>query len=304
MADDDQDPMAGMFPPADNPEYHRRKAEFEEKQGLEAGAAAMEQHGYLADRVTRVRKNPPQAAAATPPPRPEHRPPPEEPKEGTGIQVDPSLATHHQPQNDAGGAGDQPSPTPTTSVAVEPEPREFPLGQPQPEPAAGPTHPLLQKLRQDFGIDQIPLEEIKVGSHVFTMRVLDGNAVTTAVRFADTLSISPRENELHLQTAMSAFAVVAIVGEPLWQVFDIPLEEAERVMVEGQWRAVFDPLNPPERVRMMGSTKFMDFLAKEATMDLQAELWEAYQKKVDPKGSIEALLGNTTEGETQDLPLT
>ena len=33
---DDQDPMAGMFPPADNPEYHRKKAEFEEKLGAAA----------------------------------------------------------------------------------------------------------------------------------------------------------------------------------------------------------------------------------------------------------------------------
>ena len=189
-------------------------------------------------------------------------------------------------------------------MTVEPDPTEYPtpkINTPTPAPVAEQSHPLLAKLRQDFGIEAIPLEEIKVGPTTFTMRVLDGNSVTTAVRFADTLSLSPRENELHLQTAMSAFAVVAIDGEPLWKVFAIPLEEHERVMVEGAWKAIFDPLNPPDRVRMMGSTKFMDFLSKEATMDLQQELWDAYQKRVDPKGSLEALLGDG--GTTQDLPL-
>jgi hypothetical protein len=294
MADEqDRNPMDAMFPDGDNPEYHRKKAEHEEKLGSAAESDVLEQHGHLVERIQgqRVRKNPPQAAApVTPPPRPEHLPP-EEPKEGTGLEVDPTLATRHQPENEPY----------TAPVTVEPNPREFPIPNPEPAPPAGQTHPFLQKLRQDFGIEAIPLEEIKVGPTTFTMRVLDGNSVTTAVRFADTLSLSPRENELHLQTAMAAFAVVAIDGEPLWKVFDTPLEEHERVMVEGAWKSVFDPLNPPERVRMMASTKFMDFLSKEATMDLQSELWDAYQKRVDPKGSLEALLGEG--GTTQDIPL-
>jgi hypothetical protein len=295
---EEKNPMDAMFPDGDNPEYHRKKAEYEEQKGAAAESDVLEQHGHLADRLSgqRVRKNPPQAAApVTPPPRPEHLPPEEpreEPRESTGLEIDPSLASRHQPEKESH----------EMPVHVEPNPREFPIPNRAPKPAAGQTHPFLQKLRQDFGIESIPLEDIKVGPTTFTMRVLDGNSVTTAVRFADTLSLSPRENELHLQTAMAAFAVVAIDGEPLWKVFDTPLEEHERVMVEGVWKAVFDPLNPPERVRMMASTKFMDFLSKEATMELQSELWDAYQKRVDPKGSLEALLGGYG-GTTQDLPL-
>jgi hypothetical protein len=171
------------------------------------------------------------------------------------------------------------------------------------EPVSGKDLPLLKKLRQDFGIDAIPLEEIKIGTHVFTMRVLDGSAVTTAVRFADALSIGARENEINLQTCLASFSVIAIDGEPLWQVFDIPLEKDERVFVEGQWKPVFDPKSPPDRVRMMASTKFMDFLSKEATMELMSELWTNYKKKVDPKGSIESLLGETAEETPEDLPL-
>jgi hypothetical protein len=170
-------------------------------------------------------------------------------------------------------------------------------------PVVDQNHPLLKKLRQDFGIDAIPLEEVKIGSHVFTLRVLDAGAVTTAVRFADAMSIGARENELNLQTCLASFAVVAIDGEPLWKVFDIPLEETERVFVEGQWKPVFDPTNPPDRVRMMASTKFMDFLSKEATMDLMSEIWSNYKEKVDPKGSIESLLARESEGDSADIPL-
>jgi hypothetical protein len=287
MADEqDQNPMDAMFPDGDNPEYHRKKAEHEEKQGAAAESAALEGHGYLAERLTgqRVRKNPPQAATPVPaPPRPEHLPP-EEPTEGTGLVVE--------------------DPAPQAAPVAAPA---APVAPPQTEPTAAPvidsSHPLLKKLRQDFGIDAIPLEEVKIGTHVFTLRVLDGGAVTTAVRFADAMSIGDRETELNLQTCLVSFSVVAVDGEPLWQVMEIPLEVDERVFVEGQWKSVFDPKSPPDRVRMMASTKFMDFLSKEATMDLGVELWTSYKTKVDPKGSIESLLGEAAEEEDIDLPL-
>jgi len=66
---------------------------------------------------------------------------------------------------------------------------------------------------------------------------------------------------------------------------------------------VFDPNNPPDRVRIMASTRFMDFLSKEATMDLMSEIWTNYKKKVDPKGSIEALLATESEEGSKDIPL-
>jgi hypothetical protein len=118
------------------------------------------------------------------------------------------------------------------------------------------------------------------------------------------MSIGTRENELNLQTCLTAFAVVAVDGEPLWKMFDIPLEHDERVFVEGQWKPVFDPNSPPDRVRIMASTKFMDFLSKEATMELMTELWTNYKEKVDPKGSLASLLGDSESGEgSEDIPL-
>ncbi len=295
MADEqDRNPMDAMFPDGDNPQYHVKKREHEEKLGSKAESDVLEQHGHLTERLTgqRVRTNPPQAAAPVPPPpRPEHRPS-EEPREGTGLEVDTTLATRHQPEETAAPEAQVPAiPVPAARVAAA-------------APVVDQDHPLLKKLRQDFGIDAIPLEEIKIGAHVFTLRVLDGGAVTTAVRFADAMSIGPRETELNLQTCLTSFAVVAIDGEPLWRVMDIPLEEAERVFVEGQWKPVFDPQSPPDRVRMMASTKFMDFLSKEATMDLMSDLWTNYKKKVDPKGSIDSLLAEADVEETPEtLPL-
>ena len=288
MAEDDGNPMNAMFPDADNPEYHRKKAEHEEAQGAAAEAGALEAHPYLAERITgnRVRKNPPQAEAPVPPPpRPEHRP-----QEGTGLEVDPNLASRYQTEETEAPEPQVPAAAPVAPAPVAPV-----------APAVDLSHPLLKKLRQDFGIDAIPVEEVKIGTHVFTLRVLDGASVTTAIRFADQISIGIRESELNLQTCMASFAVVAIDGEPVWKVFEIPLEKEERVLVEGQWKPVFDPNNPPERVRIMAATRFMDFLSKEATMELMSEIWTNYKKKVDPKGSIDALLAG--EGDTEDIPL-
>jgi hypothetical protein len=54
----------------------------------------------------------------------------------------------------------------------------------------------------------------------------------------------------------------------------------------------------------MASTRFMDFLSKEATMELMTELWTNYKEKVDPKGSLASLLGDSESGEgSEDIPL-
>ena len=303
MADgEDQNPLEGMFPNADNPEYHKKKAEHEEKLSSEAGAAALEQHGYLADRVQRVRKNPPQAAAPTPPSRPEHRPP-EEPVEGTGLQVDPSLATRHPQEPEA------PVPEPAPQAPVAPAPVQAPVMQqvtsePKIDIVHNSKHPLLAKLREDFGIDQIPFEDIEINDHIFKMRVLDTASVTSALRFADTLSMTARENTINLQIALVSFAVLAVDEIPVWKVFEVPLGADEKVIVEGKERSVFDPMSPPVRIRTIAATSFMDFLNTTATASLSEELWKAYNQKVDPKGSLQGLMNRSDpDREAEEVPL-
>jgi hypothetical protein len=139
------------------------------------------------------------------------------------------------------------------------------------------------------------------------MRVLDTASVTAALRFADTLSITPRENVINLQIALVSFAVLAIDGEPIWKVFEIELGHDEKVIVEGQERPVFDPMKPPTRVRTMGATQFMDFLNNTATASLIEELWSSYNTDVDPKASLEKLtervLAEGEEDEITNVPL-
>ncbi len=283
---DDQNPLSQMLPPADNPEYHKRKAEHEENLGSEAGKGAMQQYPYLAERMQRVRKNPPKADEPTPapPPRPEHRSEEPEPK-GTGLQIDPSLATRYSEEPAAPAAPAAAAPIPETPVMPSSESNE---------------HPMLKRLREDFGIDQIPFEDININEHIFTLRVLDTASVTSALRFADTLSISPRENTVNLQIALISFAVLAVDSVPLWLMFEVPLGNDEKVIVEGKERAVFDPMNPPIRVRTIAATAFMDFLNLSATASLSEELWNAYNKNVDPKGSLKSLLGRVTVNENEE----
>jgi len=287
---DERNPLDGIFPSADNPEYHRKKAEHDEKIASAATKAVLAEHGHLSDRMQPMRKNPPAAQAPTPPMA--AAPSPKPPKaQGTGLQVDPSLATRF-PEAPA---------SPVSEPAVEPAAK--PLAEPAPaenSPAQATNHPLLKKLREDFGIDHIPLEDISINGHIFTMRVLDTASVTASLRFADTLSITPRENIINLQIALVSFAVLAIDGEPLWKIFEIPLGHDEKIMVEGQERPVFDPMKPPLRVRTMGATQFMDFLNNTATASLIEELWKTYNSRVDPKASLEKLTERILEEEDEE----
>jgi len=291
MATDEKNPLDGMLPNADNPEYHRKKAEHQEKLGSSAAQAVIEQHGHMGDHMQRVRKNPPSAQA--PSPAPAHTAPEPEPEpepQGTGIQVDPTLATRFPSPEPGPAPAETPQAAPATTLAA-------PASDPQ-------SHPLLKKLREDFGIDSIPLEDVSINGHTFTMRVLDTISVTTALRFADTLSMTERENAINLQVALVSFAVLGIDGEPTWKVFDVGLTPDESVIVEGQARSVFEPLNPPQRVRVLGATAFMDFLNVTATASLVDELWKAYKNQVDPKASLEGLLNRSqTEEEESEVPL-
>jgi hypothetical protein len=207
--------------------------------------------------------------------------------------VDPTLATRF----------------PEPPIETAPQAAAPAAPAPAPAPAApavessSKIHPLLQKLREDFGIDSIPLEDISINGHTFTMRVLDTSSVATSLRFADTLSMTERENAINLQIALISFAVLGMDGEPTWKIFDIELTPPEQVTVEGQIRPIFDPMKPPTRVRVLGATAFMDFLNATATASLADELWKAYNAQVDPKGSLEGLLKMNQEEEVEEVPL-
>ena len=288
---DPNNPIDQMMPPADNPEYHRKLREHRDAQHQAAENAVLSDpaHAALGDRLTPVRQGAPQAAAPQPLPPTDVPPvaPPATPQEYTGLTVDPTLAqvdyTPVEPRLPEGA-----TPAPAAPLAPAPAAPELPK-----------TNPILAKLREDFGIENIPVTEVKVNGHVFTMRVLDVGAVTQALRFADTLSMpgSARENSINLQIALTSFAVSSIDGTPVWKVFEVAVPESELVMVEGEKRPIFAPMSPPPDVRIMGATHLMDFLSGQASSTLLAELWGKYQTVVDPKGSLDALMSSVLDGE-------
>ena len=302
---DPNNPLDRMMPPKDNPEYHRKLAEHRERLSTSAEAAVMADpaHAALGDRLTPVRQGVPQAAAPQPLPQTDVPPvtPPADPQVGTGLTVDPTLAqvahTPVEPRLPEGAGGAPPVQPPAAPVAATEQPRM----------TAG-TSAILSKLRQDFGIDSIPLTDITVGDHTFTMRVLAVGSVTQALRFADTLSMpgSERENAINLQIALTSFAIVAIDGDPVYKVFEVPIPDIHMTTVEGQQRPVFAPHDPPPEIKVVGATQLMDFLSGTASASLLSELWEQYGKSVDPQGSLEQMLVSLQEDMTEaeaDIPL-
>lgn len=308
MATDDgrdpDNPLDMMMPPTDNPEYHRKLKEHRDKQHRTAEAAVLNDpsHAALAERLTPVRQGVPQAAAPQPLPPTDVPPvtPPADPPAGTGITVDPTLAqVDHTPVEPRlpEGAGGAPAAPPAPAPAATEEPRVT-LG----------TSSILLKLREDFGIDSIPLTDITVGDHTFTMRVLTVGSVTQALRFADTLSMpgSERENAINLQIALTSFAIVAIDGDPVYKVFEVPIPDIHMTTVEGQKRPVFAPHDPPPEIKVIGATQLMDFLSGTASASLLTELWEQYGKTVDPQGALDQMLESLQEDEAEaeaDIPL-
>jgi hypothetical protein len=299
MADerDPDNPLDQMMPPADNPEYHRRRAEHQENIEKDAHAAISSNpaYGAVGERLTSLRQSAPKASEPLP----------------RSPEPQPSVASPAPSQTHT-GLGVDPSQAAVSHDAVQPRLPEGAMPQAAPSPAALPdpnaanVNPILLKLREDFGIDNIPLEEVEIGRTKFTMRVLDAGSATQALRFADLLSMpgSERENAINLQIALISFAVVAIDGEPVWQVFDVPIPDVHMVTVEGALRPVFAPMSPPHDIRVLGATGFMDFLSGQASPSLLTELWKQYGEKIDPKGSLDQLILSLQEGELEpDVPL-
>lgn len=303
---DPNNPLDRMMPPADNPEYHRKLAEHRDAQHRDAEAAVMSDpaHAALGDRLTPVRQGVPQATAPQPLPQTEVPPvaPPAAPREYTGLTVDPAQAeVQHTPVEPRlpEGAGGAP---PIQPPAAPPAPA---AAAPPPPPASTVVNETLSKLRQDFGIEKIPLTDVTLSGHTFSMRVLDTSSVSTAIRFADTLSMTERENAINLQIALVAMSVMSIDGDPLYKVFDVNITPDHLVMVEGVERVTFNPLTPPASIRTTAATQFMEFLNSTASASLLTALWDKYNKDVDPKGTLEAVMGVVKGGgeAADEIPL-
>jgi hypothetical protein len=117
--------------------------------------------------------------------------------------------------------------------------------------------------------------------------------------------MTDRENAINLQIALVSMSVMSIDGDPLYKVFDVTITPDHLVMVEGVNRVSFAPLNPPPAIRTTAATQFMEFLNTTASTSLLGALWDAYNEKVDPKGTLTQLMSDVNSGAeaVEEIPL-
>lgn len=302
---DPNNPLNSMFPQGGgNPKYDQLKREHEERiqNAAEQGVLTDPAFSAMSDRMQGVRKTNPLPQ----PPQPRENAAREEnvqqnysEENHTGIHVDPNQGrVNYTPPNPR---------LPEQPVQQETPVQQAPVKAVRSTQDSG-INKVLSKLRQDFGIDTIPKVDVKLGESIFTLRLLDSESISSAVRFADMISLSERENVLKLQIACVSFAVQAIDGVPLWKIFDIPIPNEYKIRVEGRDTHTFAEMNPPTPMRMQAAASFMDFLGEETVPSLADELWRAYGEKVDSQGSLSATLeriggGSQEEDEEENLPL-
>jgi len=293
---DQNNPLDAMFPSGENPNYERLKNEYEDRiQGsAEQGVLSDPAFSALGERMQRVRKtnpapNNPQPLGGQNTGR----------QENSGIKIDPEQGrVSYNPVEPR-------LPEDNGQNYNKPE-NKLPASRPPVNTVTSGAKAVLTKLRQDFGIENIPRVDVKLGDSTFTLRLLDTGSVATAIRFADSLSLAERENLLNLQLACVSFSVQAIDGVPLWKIFDVPIPEDQKIKVEGRETHQFDPMNPPGHVKIQAAASFMDFLSSEAAPALYESLWESYGKEVDPKGSLADIvkrLAGDEEENVEDVPL-
>ena len=171
--------------------------------------------------------------------------------------------------------------------AAAPSQRQAPKIQ-QADPVQ--EHPILTKLRQDLGIDQINPADVEVGGHRWTMTILAPGDVALAARLTDSMSDTPTERQIVYQGAITSHSIVAIDGVPVYQVFGI-------VPMPGI--VVTDHFRPPKSIRFLAAAKLFDFINDGSKTQLNDKLYDAYLDKVDIHGTVQSYLDDPNNQKVQ-----
>jgi hypothetical protein len=155
---------------------------------------------------------------------------------------------------------------------------------PGPRPRVRVEHPILEKLRQDLGIDAIATYEVKIGEHIWTLRTLTSGEVAVASRLADQVSNGVTEHAIIYQSALAAHSVVAIDGEPTHEVFGVDVPPG----------TLSDPFRPPRAVRAVAAQRLYEFITEESRTQLSQRLYDAYLDKADHAGAVATYLDDPT----------
>lgn len=189
-------------------------------------------------------------------------------EEGNSDQmVTPPIATYAESQvndrvNEAMGNDQQynetqyDAPVPPTPVQHQSAPTGTPVN-------TRPSHPILQEMRQEFGVGHLNTIDREIGGRLFTFR----NADSRDKLFADTVSnyMSPTNIQATYPFAIVCSCICAIDSVPIYEIFDIDVSGA----------SIQNTLYPPPKIRVAASERLFDELS-EMLFDLRDKLIRAY----------------------------
>ncbi len=169
----------------------------------------------------------------------------------------------------------QPPPAPQQQQNVGPVP-------PTTRPAAPqPVHPVLQKLREDLGVEKTEVHDVQIGEHTWSLLPLSNGEVASATRLAEQISLGAVEHEMIYRAALASMSVVRIDGVPTFEVFGVEVPTGTVVM---------NPLRPPRSIQYLAATRLYDFIVDESRARLADRLYEAYADRCDPYDAVESYM--------------
>jgi len=144
-------------------------------------------------------------------------------------------------------------------------------------------HPILAKLRHDLGIQALPVFDVEIGGHIWTLRTLSPSDVAMAASMATTMAQTIVDQKLLSETAIVAHAVAAIDGVPAYEIFGI--DPPVGVIVT-------DHLRPPRQILYQTVVRVFEFINEGTRTFLPQKLHAAYRDKCEAGGAVESYLDN------------
>lgn len=148
----------------------------------------------------------------------------------------------------------------------------------QSRPTLSKLHPVLCKLRQEFGIETIKTVDVEIGSIKWTLKALTQDKIAYAIRITEKLSDSSYENMVRLSLMKVASSIVAIDGVPAYKVLDVKPQSPNEKIV--------DPFNPPVNIQRICTLRLYDLLSSETLPTLGKQLADAYDEKMEPLSDV------------------
>ena len=157
--------------------------------------------------------------------------------------------------------------------APQPGTRPRPPFQPVQQPTM--THPVLDQLRQAFGLDEAPVYEIDVEGMRFVLQLLNTDRLALAMRLGEFKSQSPAEYGVKIKRGIVAASTISIGGAKIEDIFQAPTRRNGVLLNEDERRAL--AIEEYFNLLTSGQGKWVM---------LGDRLYQEYQEHLDPQSSI------------------